>query len=397
VKLFRALSTTRLVALIAVVAAVVAGSAALAVAASGGGGPTPPAKPLANAIHDALAGATPDGITADITFTNKLFPSGALTGAAGSALLSGATGRLWATNDGRGRLELQSNAGDVQIVWNADKVTAYDATSNTVYSFTLPKEVSSAPDAKDGATPPALSEITKLLTELSAQASVSDAQPDNVANQPAYTVTVSPKHDGGLLGQAQLAFDAARGIPLRVAVYAQGSTTPALALDATNISYGAVAASSVDVTPPAGAKLVDLSSVASGKDGAGATDHGKQVTGLPAVQAAVDFPIAAPDTLVGLPRQHVRLVGKSAALVVYGQGLGAIVVVERKADSAKAGDSGPAGMITGLPTVSLNGVTAHELATQLGTLVEWQQGGRSFVLAGSLPPAAAEAAARELK
>src|SRR5438128_662593 len=83
-----------------------------------GAGPTPPAKPLANAIHDALTGPAPDGISADITFTNNLFPSGSLTGAAGSALLSGATGRLWATNDGRGRLELQSGAGDAQIVWN---------------------------------------------------------------------------------------------------------------------------------------------------------------------------------------------------------------------------------------------------------------------------------------
>ncbi|MCW2977589.1 MAG: outer rane lipoprotein carrier protein LolA [Actinomycetia bacterium] len=389
-KLFRALSTTRLVALIAVLAVVAAGSAALAVAASGGGGPTPPAKPLADAIHDSLAGTAPAGITADITFTNKLFPSGALSGAAGSALLSGATGRLWATNDGRGRLELQSTAGDVQIVWNADKVTAYDATSNTVYSFTLPKQTASAGDAKDTGMPPALSEITKLLTDLSTQATVSGAQPDNVANQPAYTVTVSPKHDGGLLGYAQLAFDAARGVPLRVAIYAQGSSTPTLALEATNISYGAVSPSSVDVSPPAGAKVVDLSSI-TGKD-AGTGGQANQVTGLPAVQAAVDFPIAAPDTLVGLPRQHVRLVGSNGALVVYGQGLGAIVVYEHKAGTASA-----SGVIAGLPTVSLNGVTAHELATQLGTVLEWQQSGRSVVLAGSLPPAAAEAAARELK
>ena len=388
-KFFRTLSTPRLVALIVAAAAIAAGSSALAVAASGGGGPTPPAKPLANAIHDALAGTAPDGITADITFTNKLFPSGALTGAAGSALLSGATGRLWATNDGRGRLELQSGAGDAQIVWNADKVTAYDASSNTVYSFTLPQHSSSA--TPDTGTPPALSEITSFLSELSKQATVSDAQPDNVGDQPAYTVTVSPKHDGGLLGSAELAFDAARGIPLRIAIYAQGSSSPALALEATHVTYGAVASSAVDVTPPAGAKVVDLSSAASGTDQGGA-DQSTHVTGLDAVQAAVDFPLAAPDTLVGLPRQHVGLAGKGAAVVVYGQGLGVIVVVEHKADTAKAG-----GMIAGLPTVSLNGITAHELATQLGTVLEWQEGGRAFVLAGSLPPAAAESAARELK
>ena len=392
-KLFRALSTTRLVALIAVFAALVAGSAALAVAAAGDGRPTPPAKPLADAIHDALAGPAPEGITADITFTNNLFPSGALTGAAGSALLSGATGRLWATNDGRGRLELQSSsAGDVQIVWNADKITAFDASSNTVYTFTLPKHASTANATADTGTPPALSEITTLLSNLSKQATVSGAQPDNVGDQPAYTVVVSPKHDGGLLGSAQLAFDAARGIPLRVAIYAQGSSTPALALEATHVTYGAVSPTAVDIPPPAGAKVVDLSSAASGKGQNGTAVRSKRVTGLDAVQAAVDFPVAAPSTLVGLPRQHVGLAGNNAALVTYGQGLGAILVVEHKADSAKAG-----AMIAGLPTVSLNGVTAHELATQLGTVLEWQQGGRSFVLAGSLPPAAAESAARELK
>lgn len=386
-KLLRTLSTGRLIALISLLVAVAAGSAALAVAATGSGGPTPPAKPLAQALHDALTGAAPDGITADITFTNKLFPSGALTGAVGSALLSGATGRLWVTSDGHGRLELQSSAGDTQIVWSPTEVTAFDASSNTVYKFTLPAS-STASDSGAAGTPPGLSEITTFLDDLSKQASVSAAQPDNVGNQPAYTVTVSPKHDGGLLGSAQLAFDAANGIPLRIAIYAQGSSSPALALEATNVTFGTVDPSTVEIKPPAGAKVVDLSSTAHDQGGTSTT----QATGLPAVQAAVGFPVRAPLTLVGLPRKQVGLVGKSSALVVYGEGLGAIAVVEHKADTSSSG-----GTISGLPTVSLNGVTAHELATQLGTVLEWQQGGTSFVLAGSLPPAAAESAARELK
>src|SRR5204862_3240941 len=121
----------------------------------------------------------------------------------------------------------------------------------------LPAHAAGRPDA---GTPPALSEITTFLTELSKQATVSDAQPDNVGDQPAYTVAVSPKHDGGLLGSAELAFDAARGVPLRIAIYAQGSSSPALALEATQVAYGAVPSSAVDVKPPAGAKAVDLSS-----------------------------------------------------------------------------------------------------------------------------------------
>ncbi len=64
------------------------------------------------------------------------------------------------------------------------------------------------------------------------------------------------------------------------------------------------------------------------------------VTGLAAVQAAVSFPVVAPDTLVGLPRQNVSLVGppdSKAVVVVYGEGLGAIVVLERPKDAATAG------------------------------------------------------------
>ena len=42
------------------------------------------------------------------------------------------------TNDGHGRIELQSDAGDVQIVWSPTQVSVYDASSNTVYKLTLP-------------------------------------------------------------------------------------------------------------------------------------------------------------------------------------------------------------------------------------------------------------------
>ncbi|HEY1368077.1 MAG TPA: hypothetical protein VGF23_13210 [Gaiellaceae bacterium] len=381
---FRTLSTRRLIVLVAAVAALAAGGAAIAVAARGGG-PTPPPKPLAQAIHDALAAPQPAGIIARIDFTNRLFPSGSIVGQAGSALLSGATGRLWMTNDGRGRLELQSDAGDVQVVWNPTKITIYDASSNTVYTLTRPPR----PDTSKQETAPALSQISDFLRELAGYASVSDAQPSNVAGEPAYTVRVSPKHDGGLLGAAELAWDATHGVPLRAAVYAQGSSSPVLQLEATQISFGPVSSSDVDVSPPANAKTVDLGSLAR----SAAKAPAGSVSGLDAVRAEAGFPVVAPDTLVGLPRRDVRLVGGNV-LVVYGQGLGAIVLVERKADTTAPQQGG---LLSSLPQVSIDGATGHELATQLGTVLQWQEGGVSFVLAGSLPPAAAEAAARDLR
>src|SRR5262249_12540579 len=194
-----------------------------------------------------------------------------------------------------------------------------------------------------------------------------------------YSVTISPKHDGGLLGSAELAWDAEHSVPLRIGIYAQGSSSPALELTATHISYGNVPASDVTITPPSDAKIIDVNPP-SPPDSSGGT------TTKP------DFSIVAPDTLVGLPRQDERTLGKDGQLVVYGKGLGAIVVIEHKADTAA-----PSGMLSALPSVSLeDGLTAHELATQLGTAIQWTRGGVSFVLFGSLPPAAAEAPARGL-
>ncbi len=381
----RRASTRSLIVLAIAALAVTVGGTAIAVAA-GGGGPTPPPAPLDQTIHDALGAQKPDGITARVTFTNKLFPSGALLGQAGSALMSGASGRLWVTSDGLGRIELQSDAGDVQIVWNTSTISVYDASSNTVYRADLPQHTSTD-STHDNGTPPTLAEIDRFLNDLGGHWSLSTAQPTNVAGQPAYSVSAAPKHDGGLLGSLELAWDALHGAPLRIGIYAQGSTSPVLELAVTDISYGAVPTSDVDVAPPAGAKVVDLSS-RSHTDGSSTP----AVTGLDAVTAAAGFPVVAPDALVGLPRKDVRLVGGDTVAVVYGQGLGAIALIERKPDA-----SGSSNSLSGLPTVSLDGRTAHELATQLGTILEWQTSGTSFVLAGSLPAAAAEAAARAVK
>ena len=330
-----------------------------------------------------------DGVAARITFTNNLFPSGALSGQAGSALMSGASGRLWLTNDGRGRIELQSDAGDAQIVWNGTNISVYDASSNTAYRATLPKRTDSTGSTSDMGTQPTLAQIDALLGDIGPHWALSDAQPTNVAGQPAYSASASPKHDGGLLGSLQLAWDAAQGVPLRAGIYAQGSDSPVLALTVTDISYRPVSSSDVDVSPPADAKVVDLNTGSQ-------TDNGTStppVTGLDAVQAAAGFPVVAPDSLVGLPRHDVRLVGGDTVVVLYGQGLGGIVLVERMIDSKTSGQN----QLSALPAVSLDGLNAHELSTQLGTVLAWNAGGTSYVLAASLPAAAAESAARAVK
>ena len=385
-KFLRTTSTRRLMAGSALAVALIVGVVAVAMASNSGGTP-PPAKPLDAAIHDALAAPKPAGITARVHFTNNLISSGALP--LGSPLLTGANGRLW-LGDGRMRLELQSDAGDAQIILADGNLSVYDASTNTVYKAQIGTHSDTAgTDASHGV--PTVAQISSALTDLAQQATLSGAQPTTQAGQPAYQLSVTPKHDAGLLGEAQIAWDAARGVPLHISLAAAGSSSPVLALDVTDITYGSVDGSALSVTPPAAAKVVDLGPLTRPASGGSSDPSGAQ--GLSAVQAAVPFTLAAPDTLVGLPRTDVRLVsdGKHpAALVTYGKGLGAIAVIERSSTASAQGDN-PLGS---LPSVSIGGATGHELPTALGTLITVDRGGVSYTLVGSLPPSAAEAALR---
>ncbi len=389
----RKLSTARLLALCAAVTAAVGATAAVALAATGGG-PTPPPRPLPQAIHTAITGPSVSGITAQITFTNHLIDSGSIQGA--DPLLSGASGRLWV--DGTHlRLELQSqNGDDAQILVSGNRLSVYDTAQNTVFEATLP----AAKQSPASHVPPSLQEISSALTRLARYAQVSGAVPGNTGGQPSYSVTVTPKHDGGLLGQIQLAWDAAHGIPLQVAVYSAGNSSPVLELQATSISYGSVPASTFAIPQPAGAKVVNLSPPAAPRSGSAGSGADTPVTGLGAVQAQLPFTVSAPAKLVGMPLGQVRLIrdGSSAgALVTYGSGLGAIAVLETAAgaNTTQLGSGSQGGGLS-LPSVSINGATGHELDTALGTVIQFNSGGVSYTVLGSVPPVAAEAAARSI-
>ena len=210
-------------------------------------------------MHDGLAAPEVQGITARVKFTNHLVDSSGIQGA--NPLLTGATGRLWLSPGHGLRLELQSDNGDAQIVANKDHFFVYDGTSNTVYQGKVPQDRGGAGDksgAKHGI--PSVARIQRGLNQArNHQLDISGPVPGNIAGQPAYTVRVGPGRPGGLLGAVELAWDAARGLPLRVAVYARGNNDPVLELVATNVSYGPVAASTFSISPPADAHVVNVS------------------------------------------------------------------------------------------------------------------------------------------
>ena len=380
----RTTSTQRLVTFVAAVVAL-ALTGALAQAAISGNDPRPDPKPLDRAVHDAVTAPRVDGVSARVTFTTGLLPAGSLPNGGGSPLAAGAEGRLWLAGDGRARLELQSDAGDAQIVADGERLTVYDSSADTAYTMATP-----ADDEERAHEEPTLADVRRGLDRLADAWTLSGAQPTSTAGRPTYTVRIAPKDDGGLLGAAELAWDALRGVPLRAAVYAQGQDEPVLELEATDISYGAIDDATFDARLPEGTRVVEIDPPA------GVDAHGRpiRIRGVEAVQRRLPFELSAPAELAGLPRTGVRLVdadGSPGAVSVYGEGMGAIVVLQHEAGAQEDRAGG-----LELPEINIDGATGTEIATPLGTIVRFQRDGVAYTVLGSVPPVAAENAARGL-
>jgi outer membrane lipoprotein-sorting protein len=385
--ILRRLPLSRLLLVCAAVIAV--GASATAIALALDTGPTPPAKPLAQAAHDALTAAPVEGVSASVKLTNKLVEGADLASGGGEAgqlsqspLLSGASGRLWIAKDGRVRLELQAEKGDTQVLYDGKTVTIYDASTNTLYRYTPPadksvpgeiKRTEVSPDGSSKITsivrpekassatdhePPSVAKIEEGIAKLSKHADVSGATPTDVAGQPAYTVRVSPKESGSLFGGAELSWDAVHGVPLRAALYSSTSSSPVIELAASEISYGPVASSVFEFTPPAGAKIDELT-LPTGHDTSKAGGQGSH----------------------GHPNVTTK-----------GHGVSAVDVLESK---TKPGEK-PLNLPEGLPKVHIGATTATELPTALGTLLSFERSGVRYLLVGSVTPQAIEAVARGL-
>ncbi|HTX32556.1 MAG TPA: hypothetical protein VMD09_14335 [Solirubrobacteraceae bacterium] len=398
-RFLRTAPTRTLLGTIAAFVVVIAGGTAIALAAQGTG-PVPKPRRLAVAVRDAVTAPQVPGISADISFTNGLIDTSELQGS--DPLLQGGSGHIWASSRGREfRLELYGDNGDPELVVNGTSWWISDPTLQTVYEGTLPPQRGGKKTSKVSGTP-TVAQIQADINRLAQHLHLSGAAPTDVGGQPTYTVTVSPKQAGGLVGKLQLAWDAIRGVPLRFAIYARGNSKPALEVAASNISYGVVDQSVFAITPPAGYHVVNVAAPAR-STAPEAKKHSRraEVLGVGAVAKKLSFKLAAPAILAGRQRQSVSLMGHGA-LITYGQGLGGIAVIEQPATAASArqlqlsqgGGDHQDGI--SLPTFSVDGTTAQELDTALGTFVRFSSGGVTYTLIGSVPSGTARAAARGL-
>ncbi len=363
-----------------VIAAALGATAGVATAQRDDEATPPPRKPLAAAVLGSLTAPAPAGIVADVEVTNRLLPA---SGPA-KALSGRLQGELRVAGSGAFSLSLASSAGRVELTGDRDHVTLYDERSDTEYRLPVRLDLAEAGGER-------MRLMQRVMGTLARSFDVAAPESGDVGGRPAYTTRITPRDDGGLLGAAEVSWDAERPVPLRLAVYAQGDEEAALEVELSRVSYEQVDPATVAATVHRGARRVDVAPSKAGAPGASPV-----ASGLRAVRARAGFDVAAPGTLAGLPRRAVRLVRTDdgpAAIAVYGSGLGTVVVAQARGGDALGAD----GDDPGLARVNIDGATGVEFANPLGTALHVRRDGVSYVLAGLVPPVVVERAARELR
>ena len=139
----------------------------------------------------------------------------------------------------------------------------------------------------------------------------------------------------------------------------------------------------VNVDPPAG------------HDAKGAGKH-EDVTGVAAVQKRLGFDLSAPAKLAGLPRNEVRLVhfGGEKARSCIRRGPRRLIVLQRQAGQPARR---PATRGGALPQVNIDGATGDRARHRARHVRDLRARRRPYTVLGSVPPAAAENAARGLR
>ena len=220
-------------------------SAGIAQAALDGSDPKPDpeaARPRRSSTPCALPRV--DGVCARVTFTNGLLPAGspAQRRRLPARRRAPRAGCGWPATAASGS-SCSPTAGDAQIVADGKRLTIYDArprppTCSPSSARERKQREHEPADARRRAPRPRRASAEAWT--LSGAAAGLDRRPARPTRS-----AIAPKDDGGLLGAAELAWDALNGVPLRAAVYAQGQDEPVLELAAHDVSYGAIPGSTL--------------------------------------------------------------------------------------------------------------------------------------------------------
>jgi outer membrane lipoprotein-sorting protein len=343
--------------------------------------------------------------SATLTVEQSVIPAQLLEAAGqdgGFAASGPKTARVWYGGPDKVRAELQGENGDRIFVSDGERAWAYNGVTNTLKTGKRPAEPRTLeqPDAED---PPSPAEVDRMLAELAPTSKLTQGTPIRFAGREAYVLTLSPKDKSStLVERGRAIIDSETFLPLQLSLYAQGQPDPVFSWSVSDLDVGPVPAERFAFQVPPGAEVVPFDMDKGERHDLEMRAGAEPVKVKTAAEAQklVDFEIGElSNPPGGRELTDVYLKGADGAVLTYGSGWGTVVLAQGpQKDGASAPHPRAAGGDLSLPTVDLGGgVKATELSTPIGTGLRWNADGISYVLAGSVPAADLEQAARELK
>jgi outer membrane lipoprotein-sorting protein len=371
------------------VLAVTAGVSSLSQVLPAGADPTPVLPVLTPAqLLDKVHSASVTTLSGDVRLSSHLgLPDLGSLGVGGGTLLDLFTGthisHVWIDGPEHVRVALDSPQAESDWIRNGNDLWSWDSASQHVMHTTLSDTSSDAGDSSDSKdSNPTVDPITaadELLATIDPTTAVSVQTPGYVAGRPVYELVVAPRTDNSTIGDGVISVDAATGIPLAVRIDPRGSTTPAVQVTFTKVSFDKPAASTFDFTPPPGAVVDETSDAARllplGRIGRGFDRKAHRVAPKEVTPPAKRAPVDAPSAVATPTGPQVTTVGTAWETVAIISGLD----VGRQFQELFANS----------PTVAVGSHTAHLVSTSLVNVLVLDDG---RIAVAAMTPAAMAAA-----
>ncbi len=265
-----------------------------------------------------------------------------------SSLVSGThTLRLWYAGPDRTRVALLGTSGESDVIHSGKDVWLWSSQDKSATHVTLPAGHGAAMTPRDGATnlPTSPQQAADLaLKAISPTTAVTTSGAARVAGRSAYELVLTPKEPASLVASVRLAIDSEQHVPLRVQIFAKGSTEPAFEVAFSSVDFSRPDAAQFAFNPPVGTKVTERTLPA---------HPGTQKMGM-----AHSNPDAAPSTVAGEPK-------------VVGKGWGSVVVatVPPQSQSGSGDQQSLKAMLELLPRVSGSWGSGHLLEGKLFSAV----------------------------
>src|SRR5436190_18080765 len=175
-----------------------------------------------------------------------------------SSLLTGShTIRVWYASPQHFRLAVPSSLSESDVIRDGSTAWLWQSTLNKVTKYTLPaKSAAKAVVPQQPLTPQQAAQ--QVLAAVGPTTTVKVDSNVTVAGWAAYALVLAPKDARSLIGQVQIDVDGHNGVPLRLQVFARGSSSPAFQVGYTDIAFVKPAAADLSFSPPPGAMVTQV-------------------------------------------------------------------------------------------------------------------------------------------